>query len=493
MFTTTPFLKRVSLLAFLLMGVLACVFYFATDVSVIDLNSGFSHPLEGWDHIVTMLGVGIWAAQLRGKAIWLLPTTFVSVMSLGGISGAAKYLAVPSAEILILLSCLVFSVLIIRRIRFDTRINMLIVAFFAFFHGYAHGAEISASASLISYTLGFMIATLLLHGAGILVAKVILLSITFFIAQMLNVVVSSESAKTVTASYLQLEQNHVQQLETQSIQKPPLINNSPQWLNLSPPIEFLLQQFTFFKTYVVLCALLLVFTVSQFVCYVFYIKQRSAFVCLKFLARCFKNLIFSFASPSTLSRLNQFSFSQFKSKGIFMRIRLPKILALFLLFPSFAHAHSMAFTTVDWLSGFTHPLQGADHLVAMLAVGFWAAQLRGKAMWLLPTTFVSVMAVGGFLGTLGFSLDYAETIILSSGFVLSILAIKKVRFDLKVMMLLVGFFALFHGFAHGAEIADSADLISYSVGFICATSLLHLAGIGVAQVLNKMKFKRSHV
>lgn len=337
MFTKTPFLKRFSVLAFLLMSVFACVFYFATNVSIIDLNSGFSHPLEGWDHIVTMLGVGIWAAQLRGKAIWLLPATFVGVMSLGGVSGAAKYLAVPSAEILILLSCLVFSVLIIRKIRFNTKINMLIVAFFAFFHGYAHGQEISTSASLISYTLGFMIATLLLHGAGILVAKVILVSMTFFIAQMLNVAISTESASTITASYSQLAQSDFQQLETKSIEKPPLINHSPQWLDFSTPFESILQCFTFVKTYFVLCVLLLVFTVSQFVCYVFYIKQRRDFVfCSKFLRSLFQLPLSSFALLSTLSRLNQFSFSQFKSKGI-LRIRLPKINAIRLIDIIFVH------------------------------------------------------------------------------------------------------------------------------------------------------------
>jgi hypothetical protein len=214
-------------------------------------------------------------------------------MSLGGISGAAKYLAVPSAEILIILSCLVFSILIIRQVRFDTKINVLIVAFFAFFHGFAHGQEISASASLISYTLGFMIATLLLHGAGILVAKIILLSITFFIAQALSIVNSTESAKTVTACYAQIAQSDIQQIETQSVEKPPLINYSPQWLNLSPPLESILPLFTLIKTYFVLCVLLLVFSISQFVCYVFYIKQRVDFIfSSKSLACCFKNPLY---------------------------------------------------------------------------------------------------------------------------------------------------------------------------------------------------------
>lgn len=310
MFIKTPFLKRLSTLAFLLMSVFACVFYFVTDIKMVDLSSGFSHPLEGWDHIVTMLGVGIWAAQLRGKAIWLLPSTFVGVMSLGGISGAAKYLAVPSAEILIVLSCLVFSVLIIRKVRFDTKINVLIVAFFAFFHGYAHGAEISASASLISYTLGFMVATLLLHGAGILVTKVILLSITFFIAQALNVVTSTESAKTVTASYSQIAEKTAEQHETQSVEKPPAI--------MSLPIYTVLPIFEPLKTYFTLCELLLVFIISQFVCYVFYVKQHRDFVFnSKFIRSLFSLSLYFFASSSTLSRLNQFSFSQFKFQGDF--------------------------------------------------------------------------------------------------------------------------------------------------------------------------------
>jgi hydrogenase/urease accessory protein HupE len=284
------------------MDVLTCVFYFATDISISDLTNGFSHPLEGWDHIVTMLGVGIWAAQLRGKAIWLLPATFVGVMSVGGISGAAKYLAVPSAEILIVLSCLVFSVLIIRKVRFTTQINVLIVAFFAFFHGFAHGQEISASASLISYTLGFMVATLMLHGAGILMTKVILLSIAFFIAQALNVVIPSQSAKTATASYTQIAEKTFVQRETQFAEKPPLIN--------LPPISANLPIFEPLKTYFVLCAFLLMFSISQFVCYVFYVKQRRDFV---FLALLSQN---SYAVLLTLSRLNHI-FSKFKFQGDF--------------------------------------------------------------------------------------------------------------------------------------------------------------------------------
>lgn len=140
-------------------------------------REGFSHPLTGWDHLVTMLAVGIWAAQLRGRAIWMLPLAFVGVMSLGGLAGSLG-ISIPSVEGLILLSCAVFSVLITRKVRFSTKINVMIVAFFGFFHGFAHGHEISASASLVSYTLGFMLATLLLHGTGILVAKLVVVAIS---------------------------------------------------------------------------------------------------------------------------------------------------------------------------------------------------------------------------------------------------------------------------------------------------------------------------
>ncbi len=163
-----------------------------TTLNISGWSSGFIHPLHGGDHLLTMLAVGIWAAQLRGSAIWLLPLTFVGVMSLGGLAGAAGLL-IPGAEPIILLSCLVFCVLIIRRIRFSNQTNLLIVAFFAFFHGFAHGQEISTSASLISYTLGFMVATLLLHGAGILVVRLLVVFFAFFISYLAHAQPTSDA------------------------------------------------------------------------------------------------------------------------------------------------------------------------------------------------------------------------------------------------------------------------------------------------------------
>ena len=165
----------------LVLGVM--LFNNLVSVDVNGWSSGFTHPLHGGDHFLTMLAVGIWAAQLRGKAIWLLPLTFVGVMSLGGLAGAAG-LFIPSAELIILLSGLVFSIFIVRKIRFSSQTNVIIVAFFAFFHGFAHGQEISTSASLISYTLGFMVATLLLHGAGILIVRLLVIIFALFISHL---------------------------------------------------------------------------------------------------------------------------------------------------------------------------------------------------------------------------------------------------------------------------------------------------------------------
>ena len=209
--------------------------------------NGFSHPLMGWDHLVTMLAVGVWAAQLRGHAIWQLPLAFVTVMSLGGIAGASG-LDIPSVEGIILLSCAVFSVLITRKVRFSAKINILIVAFFAFFHGFAHGQEISTSASLISYTLGFMLATLLLHGAGILVAKLVVLAVSGLLGMVLSNMALANSAelrldnhqKQVKAVELNLNQyaginDSIQALNPVVVSSTKIIDCFDYWLLSSPP------------------------------------------------------------------------------------------------------------------------------------------------------------------------------------------------------------------------------------------------------------------
>ena len=156
--------------------------------------NGFNHPLHGWDHLLTMLAVGVWAAQLGGRAIWQLPLAFVGVMSLGGVFGMTG-VSMPGVEMMILLSVIVFGFLVVRRIRFQATVSVLIVIFFAFFHGFAHGQEMPASASLLSFALGFMLATLLLHGAGILAARLTLLAFACFLG---NGAYAQQSGNTAT-------------------------------------------------------------------------------------------------------------------------------------------------------------------------------------------------------------------------------------------------------------------------------------------------------
>jgi len=162
--------------------------------------------------------------------------------------------------------------------------------------------------------------------------------------------------------------------------------------------------------------------------------------------------------------------------NIYISKKTYRFILLTLFSPSFAHAHSLNFTTADWYSGFFHPMQGLDHILAMLAIGFWVAHTPTRP-WLLPLTFVSVMGLGGLIGASGLALPSTELIILLSGLVLSVLAVKEVSFNAKINVLIVAFFAFFHGYAHGFELPNSADFLSYCLGFITATLLLHSTGI----------------
>ena len=142
-----------------------------------------------------------------------------------------------------------------------------------------------------------------------------------------------------------------------------------------------------------------------------------------------------------------------------------------------AFAHSGAGMAGGIASGFLHPLGGLDHIVAMVAVGLWGAILGRPAIYLLPITFPLVMAFGGTLGIAGVPLPFVETGIALSGIVLGLMVALFVRPPLWLAMALVGVFAIFHGYAHGAELPSAANPAAYAVGFVLATGLLHLAGI----------------
>jgi len=155
---------------------------------------------------------------------------------------------------------------------------------------------------------------------------------------------------------------------------------------------------------------------------------------------------------------------------------------LALLWPARALAHTQGGEAVGLLSGLRHPVSGLDHILAMVAVGLWGAQLGRPAVWLLPVTFPMVMAFGGMLGLMGFALPGIEIGIAISAIILGVMVGCEARLPLWVAAAVVGFFAIFHGHAHGAELPDGADALLYSIGFVVATGCLHAAGIGIGLI-----------
>ncbi len=130
------------------------------------------------------------------------------------------------------------------------------------------------------------------------------------------------------------------------------------------------------------------------------------------------------------------------------------------------------------LSGFLHPIFGWDHVVAMVAVGLWGAFLGSPALWILPVVFPLVMALGGALGVMGIPVPAVELGIALSAIVLGLMVAFKQRPSLWIAGLLVAVFAIFHGHAHGTELPTAVNPLAYSLGFMVATGMLHMAGIG---------------
>ena len=149
------------------------------------------------------------------------------------------------------------------------------------------------------------------------------------------------------------------------------------------------------------------------------------------------------------------------------------------MFTGVAQAHTGVGPTAGFAAGFSHPLMGLDHVLAMVTVGLWAAMLGGRALWLVPLAFVAAMAGGGVLGAAGIGLPFVEMMIAGSIVALGALAALRARLPIVLGMALVGLFAVFHGHAHGAEMPAAASAALYGLGFAVATALLHAAGIGV--------------
>lgn len=150
--------------------------------------------------------------------------------------------------------------------------------------------------------------------------------------------------------------------------------------------------------------------------------------------------------------------------------------------PAFAHLNPAEHGS--FAAGFSHPLFGADHILAMVAVGIWAAMIGGRAMFIVPASFVVTMGIGFALALGGVHLPFVEPAILASVVGLGLLVALAVRVPTSVSAAVVAVFALFHGFAHGSELGG-AGAMTFGLGFMAGTALLHAAGVGLGVGLNR--------
>lgn len=148
-----------------------------------------------------------------------------------------------------------------------------------------------------------------------------------------------------------------------------------------------------------------------------------------------------------------------------------------MLAPSLAQAHTGAEQVNSLFDGLMHPLTGLDHIAAMLAVGLWAAQRGNRALWMAPLSFMAVMLVGNMLASLQLFMPFVEHGINTSILVFGLLIATTSRLPVVATSLLVGLFAVFHGYAHGAEMPATATGLEYTAGFVLATGMLHACGI----------------
>jgi urease accessory protein len=167
---------------------------------------------------------------------------------------------------------------------------------------------------------------------------------------------------------------------------------------------------------------------------------------------------------------------------------LTLVIASTILVPELASAHVGLGDAHDALHGLIHPLTGIDHILAMVSVGLLAANLGGRAIWAVPASFVLMMVMGGIIGMNGITLPLTEWGISMSVLVLGAVIAMTVRLPVSLAMALAGTFAIFHGYAHGAEMPENASGLLFASGFVVATTLLHglglLLGLGIARLSN---------
>lgn len=159
------------------------------------------------------------------------------------------------------------------------------------------------------------------------------------------------------------------------------------------------------------------------------------------------------------------------------------LLSFVALFPAAAFSHEAnSLTYGSFLSGLTHPVLGADHFLAMVCVGIVSAQIGGRAIYTVPSTFVGVMAVGGLMGMIDIGLSAIELGIACSVILLGAVIAGDKRLPLALAMICVGVFAIFHGYAHGAEMPTVAKPVTYAAGFMAGTAALHILGLIIGDI-----------
>lgn len=156
-------------------------------------------------------------------------------------------------------------------------------------------------------------------------------------------------------------------------------------------------------------------------------------------------------------------------------------------FADAALAHTANMSGHGFGAGFSHPILGYDHLLAMLAVGMWGAFLGAPAIWVLPVTFPLVMAFGAMLGIAGVPLPGAEWVIALSVLGLGAMIAFAARPPLLVAAVMVGVFAIFYGYAHGRELPEDSSAMLFAIGFVLATGLIHVLGICIGLVIRLPK------
>jgi urease accessory protein len=163
-------------------------------------------------------------------------------------------------------------------------------------------------------------------------------------------------------------------------------------------------------------------------------------------------------------------------------VRVLGVVLFFFLMTHPAFAHVQAGEAAGFTTGLRHPWSGWDHILAMVAVGIWGAQLGAPAIWLLPVTFPMVMAFGGFLGLIGVHLPGVEFGIAASALLLGVMVCVEAKPRLIWAAVLVGIFGLYHGHAHGTELPPGQNGMLYSMGFVIATGCLHALGIALGLI-----------